>query len=74
MLDEAFAGIDDETQAKLLGLTVEFDLDLFLTGHDLWCTHPTVPSIAIYDLLHLRDQHAVHAMPFRWDGKDLVRD
>lgn len=71
-LDEAFAGIDEETQAKLLGLTVEFDLDLFLTGHDLWCTHPTVPSIAIYDLLHLRDQHVVHAMPFRWDGRELV--
>lgn len=71
-LDEAFAGIDDDTRARLLGLTVEFDLDLFLTGHDLWATHPTVPAVAIYDLMHLREDHTVHALAFRWDGSDLT--
>ncbi len=51
-LDEAFAGIDDKFKPELLGLTVRFDLDLFMTGHDLWVTFPTVPAIAHYDLEH----------------------
>jgi uncharacterized protein (TIGR02680 family) len=71
-LDEAFAGIDDDTQTALFGLTSEFDLDLFLTGHDLWPAHATVPSIAIYDLVHVRDAHAVHAIGVRWDGVELT--
>lgn len=70
-LDEAFAGIDDDTQAKLMGLTVEFDLDLFLTGHDLWGTHASVPALAIYDLIHLHDEQVVHGMRYRWNGSDL---
>ncbi|MDZ7732571.1 MAG: SbcC/MukB-like Walker B domain-containing protein [Acidimicrobiia bacterium] len=73
-LDEAFAGIDGDTTERLMALTVEFDLDLFLTGHDLWATFETVPAVAIYDLVHLRDDHAVHALAYRWDGAELARD
>ncbi|MGH3908378.1 MAG: SbcC/MukB-like Walker B domain-containing protein, partial [Pseudonocardiaceae bacterium] len=35
-LDEAFAGVDDTGRRELLGLTAQFDLDLFMTGYDLW--------------------------------------
>ena len=44
-LDEAFAGIDDPGRNELLGLTAQFDLDLFMTGYDLWATYPTVPGL-----------------------------
>jgi len=37
-LDEAFVGIDERYKPDLFGLAVKFDLDLFMTGHDLWVT------------------------------------
>ncbi len=43
-LDEAFAGVDDNGRSELLGLSVQFDLDLFMTGYDLWITYPGVPG------------------------------
>jgi uncharacterized protein YPO0396 len=42
-LDEAFAGIDEKYRPDLLALTAKFDLDLFMTGYDLWITYPDVP-------------------------------
>jgi uncharacterized protein (TIGR02680 family) len=71
-LDEAFAGIDHDTQERLFGLTVEFDLDLFLTGHDLWPCYPAVTGLAMYDLIHLSEEHVVHAQGMFWDGNEVV--
>jgi len=71
-LDEAFAGIDDRFKPELLGLTVQFDLDLFMTGHDLWVTSPAVPMIAHYDMQHDKGAHAVSALLVLWDGGQLV--
>lgn len=61
-LDEAFAGIDDQGRAELLSLTVAFDLDLFMTGFDLWATQASVPAVAHHDLLHLPDERAVSSL------------
>ncbi len=71
-LDEAFAGIDDPGRNELLGLTAQFDLDLFMTGYDLWAAFPTVPACAHYDLAHSAVEHAVSAMLMVWDGKKLL--
>jgi hypothetical protein len=71
-LDEAFAGIDDKYKPDLLGLTVKFDLDLFMTGHDLWVHHDTVPMAAHYDMHHDKAAHAVSAMLVLWDGTQMV--
>jgi uncharacterized protein (TIGR02680 family) len=71
-LDEAFAGIDDQGRAELLSLTVAFDLDLFMTGFDLWAVDRTVPAAAHYDLLHLIDDHAVSSLLVLWNGAELV--
>ena len=71
-LDEAFAGIDDKYKPDLLGLTVKFDLDLFMTGHDLWVHYDTVPMAAHYDMHHDKSAHAVSAMLVLWDGVQLV--
>jgi uncharacterized protein (TIGR02680 family) len=71
-LDEAFAGIDDTGRSELLSLSVTFDLDLFMTGYDLWAVDPTVPAVAHHDLLHLADEHAVSALLVLWNGQELV--
>lgn len=71
-LDEAFAGIDDMYKPELLGLTVTFDLDLFMTGHDLWVHYDTVPMAAHYDMHHDKAAHAVSAMLLLWDGEQTV--
>jgi uncharacterized protein (TIGR02680 family) len=71
-LDEAFAGIDDQGRSELLSLSVTFDLDLFMTGYDLWAVDPAVPAVAHYDLLHLPDAHAVSSLLVLWNGTELV--
>ena len=71
-LDEAFAGIDDKFKPELLGLTVRFDLDLFMTGHDLWVTYPTVPVVAHYDMQHDKAGHTLSTLLALWDGEQLL--
>src|SRR6266568_351390 len=71
-LDEAFAGIDDTFKPELLGLTVKFDLDLFMTGHDLWVRYPTVPLIAHYDMQHDKAAHTLSTLLALWDGEQLL--
>ncbi|MFZ2176958.1 MAG: SbcC/MukB-like Walker B domain-containing protein, partial [Rhodococcus sp. (in: high G+C Gram-positive bacteria)] len=81
-LDEAFAGVDDNGRSELLGLSVQFDLDLFMTGYDLWITYAGVPGCAHYDLAHSTAEHSVSAALLVWadgellaehDGTDLAR-
>jgi Putative exonuclease SbcCD, C subunit len=71
-LDEAFVGIDERYKPDLFGLAVKFDLDLFMTGHDLWVTAATVPMIAHYDMLHDKTTRAVSAMLMLWDGEQVI--
>jgi hypothetical protein len=71
-LDEAFVGIDERYKPDLFGLAVKFDLDLFMTGHDLWVTTATVPMIAHYDLYHDKVTRTTSALLLLWDGAQLV--
>lgn len=71
-LDEAFVGIDERYKPDLFGLAVKFDLDLFMTGHDLWVTTGTVPMIAHYDLYHDKSTRTVSALLMLWDGEQLI--
>jgi hypothetical protein len=71
-LDEAFVGIDERYKPDLFGLAVKFDLDLFMTGHDLWVTTATVPMIAHYDMLHDKTTRTVSSLLMLWDGEQLV--
>ncbi|MFD4466875.1 TIGR02680 family protein [Rhodococcus sp. NPDC058505] len=73
-LDEAFAGVDDNGRSELLGLSVQFDLDLFMTGYDLWVTYPDVPGCAHYDLSHSTPEHTVSATLMVWDGGMLMSE
>ncbi|MCM6775542.1 TIGR02680 family protein [Nocardia sp. CDC159] len=73
-LDEAFAGVDDNGKSELLGLSVDFDLDLFMTGYDLWITYDHVPACAHYDLAHSAAENTVSATLLVWDSKDLLAE
>jgi hypothetical protein len=73
-LDEAFAGVDDTGRSELMSLAVQFDLDLFMTGYDLWATHGSVPGCAHYDLSHSPTEHIVSALLLVWDGSESIAD
>jgi uncharacterized protein (TIGR02680 family) len=73
-LDEAFAGVDDTGRGELMSLAAQFDLDLFMTGYDLWATSDAVRAAAHYDLAHSPIQHTVSALLLVWDGAGLVTD
>ncbi|BCL15433.1 TIGR02680 family protein [Micromonospora sagamiensis] len=73
-LDEAFAGVDDTGRGELMALARQFDLDLFMTGYDLWATHPAVSGAAHYDLSHSAVEHAVSTVLLVWDGSTNVAD
>jgi uncharacterized protein (TIGR02680 family) len=67
-LDEAFAGIDEAMRGELFGLLVRFDLDVILTGHELWGDYEEVPAVAVYDLLRRPPAEGVSALLLRWEG------
>lgn len=73
-LDEAFAGIDEAMRGELMGLTVGFDLDVVMTGHELWGAYAQVPEVAIYDLLRRPPAEGVSALALRWDGAVMRTD
>ncbi len=73
-LDEAFAGVDDTGRGELMSLAAQFDLDLFMTGYDLWAAHACVSAAAHYDLAHTAVDHTVSALLLVWDGDRLLAD
>ncbi|WP_072801833.1 TIGR02680 family protein [Rhodococcoides yunnanense] len=73
-LDEAFAGVDDNGRSELLGLSVQFDLDLFMTGYDLWITYSHVPGCAHYDLAHSTAENTVSAALLVWENGELFAE
>ncbi|QIK07396.1 TIGR02680 family protein [Streptomyces sp. ID38640] len=72
-LDEAFAGVDDDSRAKCLGLLASFDLDVVMTSEREWACYPTVPGIGIAQLSRREGIDAVLVTPWRWDGSSRTR-
>jgi uncharacterized protein (TIGR02680 family) len=72
-LDEAFAGVDENGRSELMGLAAQFDLQLFMTGYDLWATFRDVEAAAHYDLAHAADG-TVSTVLMVWNGADLEYD
>jgi uncharacterized protein (TIGR02680 family) len=73
-LDEAFAGVDETGRGELMSLARQFDLDLFMTGYDLWATGAAVRAVAHYDLSHSAVDHTVSTVLLVWDGEANVAD
>ncbi|MFE1825168.1 TIGR02680 family protein [Streptomyces yangpuensis] len=67
-LDEAFAGVDDDSRAKCLSLLSAFDLDVVMTSEREWACYPQVPGIAIAQLSRIDDVAAVLVTRWEWDG------
>jgi uncharacterized protein (TIGR02680 family) len=69
-LDEAFAGVDDDSRAKCLGLLATFDMDVVMTSEREWGCYPQVPGLAICQLARKDGIDAVLVTPWRWDGQE----
>ncbi|MDT0443794.1 TIGR02680 family protein [Streptomyces johnsoniae] len=72
-LDEAFAGVDDDSRAKCLGLLHAFDLDVVMTSEREWACYPEVPGIAIAQLSRIDEIAAVLVSRWEWDGTQRRR-
>jgi uncharacterized protein (TIGR02680 family) len=72
-LDEAFAGVDDDSRAKCLGLLATFDMDVVMTSEREWGCYPQVPGLAICQLSRHDGLDAVLVTPWRWDGRERRR-
>jgi uncharacterized protein (TIGR02680 family) len=68
MLDEAFAGVDDQARAKCLGLLAAFDLDVVMTSEREWGCYAEVPGLAIAHLSRIDGVAAVLVTRWEWDG------
>lgn len=68
LLDEAFAGVDDDSRAKSLGLLATFDLDVVMTSEREWGCYPQVPGLSIAQLSRIEGIDAVGVTRWRWDG------
>ena len=69
-LDEAFAGVDDDSRAKCLGLLATFDMDVLMTSEREWGCYPQVPGLSICQLARHDGVDAVLVTPWRWDGRE----
>jgi hypothetical protein len=72
-LDEAFAGVDDDSRAKSLGLLTAFDLDVVMTSEREWGCYPQVPGLAIAQLSRVDGVAAVLVTRWEWDGRQRSR-
>jgi uncharacterized protein YPO0396 len=73
LLDEAFAGIDDDSRAKCMGLLTQFDLDFVMTSEREWGCYPEVPGLSILQLTRREGIDAVHLSRWQWDGRRRER-
>ena len=74
MLDEVFAGVDDDARAKSMGLLAQFDLDAMMTSEREWGCYPEVPGLTIAQLIRREGVDAVYVSRWRWDGSHRIRE
>lgn len=72
-LDEAFAGVDDDSRAKSLGLLHAFDLDVVMTSEREWGCYPEVPGLSIAHLSRVEGVPAVLVSLWAWNGRTRTR-
>jgi len=74
LLDEAFAGIDDDARAHCMALIREFDLDFVMTSEREWGCYAELPGVAICQLVRREGADAVFVSRWQWDGKTRRRE
>ena len=70
LLDEAFAGIDDEARASCMGLIREFDLDFVMTSEREWGCYAEIPGLNICQIVRREDMDAIFVSRWSWDGRE----
>jgi uncharacterized protein (TIGR02680 family) len=73
LMDEVFAGVDDDSRSKSIGLLSTFDLDFVMTSEREWGCYPTLPGLMIYQLARREGIDAVHVTEWTWDGQARVQ-
>ena len=68
LLDEAFAGIDDEARASCMGLIREFDLDFVMTSEREWGCYAEIPGLSICQIVRREGMDAIFVSRWSWDG------
>jgi uncharacterized protein (TIGR02680 family) len=74
LLDEAFAGIDDDARAHCMGLIREFDLDFVITSEREWACYAALPGVSICQLQRREGIDAVYVSRWTWDGRAKRRE
>jgi uncharacterized protein YPO0396 len=74
LLDEAFAGIDDEARAHCMALIREFDLDFVMTSEREWGCYAELPGLAICNLVRREGVDAVFVSRWSWDGRARLEE
>jgi uncharacterized protein (TIGR02680 family) len=69
LLDEAFAGIDDEARAHCMALIREFDLDFVMTSEREWGCYAALPGVSICQIIRREGVDAVFVSRWTWDGR-----
>lgn len=70
LLDEAFAGIDDDARRHCMALIREFDLDFVMTSEREWACYAELPGVAISQLVRREGADAVFVSRWHWDGRE----
>ena len=70
LLDEAFAGIDDEARASCMGLIREFDLDFVMTSEREWGCYAEISGLNICQLVRREGMDAVFVSRWSWNGRE----
>jgi uncharacterized protein (TIGR02680 family) len=70
LLDEAFAGIDDDARRHCMALIREFDLDFVMTSEREWGCYAELPGVAISQLVRHENADAVFVSRWNWDGRE----
>jgi uncharacterized protein (TIGR02680 family) len=70
LLDEAFAGIDDEARASCMGLIREFDLDFVMTSEREWGCYAEIPGLSICQIVRREGMDAIFVSRWSWDGHE----
>jgi hypothetical protein len=74
LLDEAFAGIDDDARAHCMGLIHAFDLDFVITSEREWACYAELPGVSICQLQRREGIDAVYVSRWTWDGRARTRE
>lgn len=72
VLDEAFAGVDENNIENMFDLIEKLEFDYIMNSQFLWGDYRTVPGLCIYELLHENNSPSVLKVKYIWNGYKKV--